>query len=200
MAQQGDAEAFEFIYKLHCRRVYALCLRMVRDTTEAEDLAQETFMQVFRKIHTFRGESSFSTWLHRVTANVALMHFRKKKLLALSLDDLLTTEDNSVPLHELGVLDLRLTGLFDRANLQMAISQLPERYKAAIILHDVEGYEHNNIAKRLGCAVGNSKSQLHRARKRLRQILQTVNRFGRTPKPGKASPLPARGESLAHVA
>ena len=80
LAQQGDAAAFEFIYRLHCRRVYSLCLRIVKDPSEAEDLAQEAFMQLFRKIHTFRGESAFSSWLHRLTVNIVLMRLRKKKL------------------------------------------------------------------------------------------------------------------------
>jgi RNA polymerase sigma-70 factor, ECF subfamily len=178
MAQQGDAQAFEYIYKLHCKRVYALCLRMVRDTSEAEDLTQDVFMQLFRKIHMFRGESAFSTWLHRVTANVVLMQVRRKKPVGTSLDDFLTTdEDNSVNRHEFGVRDLRLTGMFDRVNLQMAINQLPKSYKTTFILHDVQGYEHKKIAKILGCSVGTSKSQLHRARKRLCTILQSLQHF-----------------------
>ena len=173
MAQQGDAEAFECIYKLHCKRVYALCRQMVRDTSEAEDLTQEAFMQLFRKINTFRGDSAFSTWLHRVTANVVLMHFRKKKLTAASLEDLLTAnEDNTAPAYEFGGPDSRLTGIFDRVNLQTAIDQLPKSYKATFLLHDVQGYRHQNIAKILGCSVGTSKSLLHRARKRLRNQLQ----------------------------
>src|SRR4029077_20232760 len=78
-AQEGDAAAFEFLYKAHCRRVYSLCLRMIKNPAEAEDLTQQAFLQLFRKIGTFRGESGFSTWLHRVTVNVVLMHLRRKK-------------------------------------------------------------------------------------------------------------------------
>ena len=179
LAQRGDAAAFEFIYRLHCRRVYALCLRIARDPNEAEDLTQEAFLQLFRKIDTFRGESAFSSWLYRLTANLALMRFRKKKLNSTSLDQLTTSdEENSTPHDEFGVNDLRLTGLFDRANLQKAIHQLPEGCKALFILHDVKGYEHNEIAKMLGCSIGTSKSQLHRARKRLRKILESLKHYG----------------------
>jgi RNA polymerase sigma-70 factor (ECF subfamily) len=179
LAQLGNSSAFELIYRLHCRRVYALCLRMLRDPVEAEDLTQEAFMQLFRKIHTFRGESAFSSWLHRLTANLVLMHFRKKKLAQTSLDEItMGAEETGSPLNELGVPDLRLTGLFDRANLRTAIDQLPEGSKAMFILHDVQGYDHNEISKIRGCSVGNSKSQLHRARKRLRKLLQNAQHCG----------------------
>jgi len=179
MAQRGDAAAFEFIYRLHCRRVYALCLRIARDASEAEDLTQEAFLQLFRKIDTFRGESAFSSWLYRLTANVALMRFRKKKLNSTSLDQLITSDkENGAPHNEFGATDLRLTGLFDRVNLQKAINQLPEGYKALFILHDVKGYGHNEIARMLGCSIGTSKSQVHRARKRLRKILQSLKHYG----------------------
>ncbi len=172
LAQQGEACAFEEIYRQHSRRVYSLCLRMLGDPVEAEDLAQEAFLQLFRKIHTFRGESAFSSWLHRLTANVVLMSFRRKKPIIASLDELTRINDeDSVPRWEIGTLDLRLTGVFDRVNLQTAVDQLPEGYKRMFLLHDVHGYEHNEIAEILGCSIGNSKSQLHKARKRLRELL-----------------------------
>jgi RNA polymerase sigma-70 factor, ECF subfamily len=178
LAQQGNAEAFETIYQQHSRRVYALCLRMLGDPVEAEDLAQEAFLQLFRKIHTFRGESAFSSWLHRLTANVVLMRFRKKRPVTTSLDEVTRTdEEHSVPRNEIGGPDLRLAGLFDRVNLQAAIEQLPEGYKAMFLLHDVHGYEHNEIAKILGCSTGNSKSQLHKARKRLRELLHEAGHY-----------------------
>ena len=178
LAQQGDAAAFETIYQLHSRRVYALCLRMLNDPVEAEDLAQEAFLQLFRKIHTFRGESAFSSWLHRLTANVVLMSFRRKKPMTTSLDEMTRPEDESeMPRHEIGGPDLRLSGVFDRINLQAAIEQLPEGYKAMFILHDVHGYEHNEIAGMLGCSIGNSKSQLHKARKRLRELLRAAKDY-----------------------
>jgi RNA polymerase sigma-70 factor (ECF subfamily) len=146
---------------------------MARDPMEAEDLTQEAFLQLFRKIHTFRGESAFTSWLYRLTANVALMSFRKKKPMMASLESPVETDDESGSTrHEIGVIDLRLSGLFDRINLEAAIEQLPEGYKAMFLLHDVYGYDHNAIAKLRGCSVVNSKSQLHKARKRLREELR----------------------------
>jgi RNA polymerase sigma-70 factor, ECF subfamily len=180
LAQLGDATAFEFIYRLHCRRVYALCLRMVKDPSEAEDLTQEAFLQVFRKIHTFRGESAFSSWLHRLTANIVLMRLRRKKLTSTSLDQVFVADDGEDrPGYEAGRPDMRLTGVFDRANLQRAINQLPQGYRAMFILHDVRGYQHNEIAEILGCSVGTCKSQLHRARKAIREFLHSLQHHGK---------------------
>jgi RNA polymerase sigma-70 factor (ECF subfamily) len=180
LAQHGDAEAFKTIYQQHCGRVYALCLRMLRDPVEAEDLVQEVFIQLFRKIHTFRGESAFSTWLHRLTANLVLMHLRRKKPLRISLDDITGSEEgDSKPCQEIGRPDSRLSGLVDRLNLQSAIDQLPEGCREIFILYDVHGYEHSEIAKILGRSIGNSKSQLHKARKRLRELLHKARRYGR---------------------
>lgn len=175
-AQKGDAAAFEVLYQLHCRRVYSLCLRMARDPVEAEDLTQEAFMQVFRKIHTFRGESAFSSWLYRLTANIVLMRFRKKTPPIASLDELLGYDDESNrPKFEIGVQDQCLTGLIDRLNLDGAVEQLPKGSKLMFVLHDVHGYEHHEIAALVRCSVGNSKSQLHKARKRLRELLQNAS-------------------------
>jgi len=177
LAQQGDTAAFERIYRLHNRRVYALCLRMVGNTAEAEDLTQEAFLQLFRKIHTFRGDSAFSTWLHRLSVNVVLMKLRKKTLPETSLEE--TTEpdeETGGPRKDVGGPDLLLTGSLDRVNLQRAIDQLPPGYRAAFVLHDIQGYEHNEIAKIMGCSIGNSKSQLHKARMRLRELLQETLR------------------------
>jgi RNA polymerase sigma-70 factor (ECF subfamily) len=188
LAQQGDEAAFEGLYQMHSRRVYALCLRMVGDPVEAEDLTQEAFLQLFRKIHTFRGESAFSSWLHRLTANIVLMRFRKKRLAAVSLDELTRPdEDRERPSIEFGAPDLRLVGVFDRVNLQTAVGQLPEGYKSMFLLHDVHGFEHNEIATMLGCSVGNSKSQLHKARKRLRELLHEVRHYAAHPLPGIAT-------------
>jgi RNA polymerase sigma-70 factor, ECF subfamily len=178
LAQQGDAAAFETIYQLHSSRVYALCLRMIGDPAEAEDLTQEAFLQLFRKIHTFRGESAFSSWLHRLTANIVLMRFRKKRPVPVSLEEMLRPDDEqNRATFEIGALDPRLSGLFDRLNLHEALEQLPEGYKSMFLLHDVHGYEHNEIASILGCSVGNSKSQLHKARKRLRELLHKVRHY-----------------------
>ncbi|MBS1850119.1 MAG: sigma-70 family RNA polymerase sigma factor [Acidobacteria bacterium] len=171
-AKQGDGEAFETLYGLHKRRVYSLCLRMTGNTAEAEDLTQEAFLQLFRKIATFRGESAFSTWLHRMAVNVVLMHLRKKGLPVVPLDDTLESDDD-VPKKEPGAPDLALTGSVDRLQLQRAIGDLPPGYRTIFVLHDVEGYEHNEIAGLVGCSIGNSKSQLHKARVKLRELLKT---------------------------
>lgn len=171
-AKLGDAEAFEALYNLHKRRVYSLCLRMTANTAAAEDLTQEAFLQLFRKIGTFRGESAFSTWLHRMSVNVVLMQLRKKGLPVVSLEETMETEEDA-PRKELGADDPRLAGSVDRMQLQRSIASLPPGYRMIFLLHDVEGYEHNEIAQMVGCSIGNSKSQLHKARMKLREILKT---------------------------
>jgi len=181
-AKQGDAEAFETLYDLHRRRVYSLCLRMTANTAEAEDLTQEAFLQLFRKIGTFRGESAFSTWLHRMAVNVVLMRLRKKGLPLVPLEDTVETEEEG-PKKELGAPDAVLAGSVDRMELQRAVEALPPGYRSIFVLHDVEGYEHNEIASLVGCSIGNSKSQLHKARIKLRDLL----RANRAEKAGKRS-------------
>jgi RNA polymerase sigma-70 factor, ECF subfamily len=175
LAQEGDSAAFEDIYHLHSARIYALCLRLVRDPA-AEDFTQDVFLKLFRKIHTFRGESAFSSWLYRLAANQVFMTFRKKKLAMSSLDSTTESDDEMSPAQlQIGITDLRLSGLFDRINLHAAIKQLPEGYRGVFILHDLYGYEHNEIARIFECSVGNSKSQLHKARKRLREMLRGLD-------------------------
>jgi RNA polymerase sigma-70 factor (ECF subfamily) len=177
LAQQGNAAAFERLYRLHHRRVYSLCLRMVSNTAEAEDLTQEAFLQLFRKIATFRGESAFSTWLHRLAVNVVLMKLRRKSGNESSLEQMTEPDEESgTPRRDFGTADLTLIGSLDRINLQRAVEQLPPGYKAIFVLHDVQGYEHNEIADIMGCSIGNSKSQLHKARMRLRDLLQEAVR------------------------
>ena len=177
LAQQGNAEAFEQLYRRYSGRVYSLCLRIVKNHSEAEDLTQEAFLLLFRKIHTFRGEARFSTWLHRLAINLVLMGLRKKRYPEVSLDATLESdEEDSKPLIELGGADLRLSGVIDHMNLSRAIEQLPDGYKKMFILHDVEGYEHHEIAEILGCSAGNSKSQLYKARVRLRKLLREALR------------------------
>jgi RNA polymerase sigma-70 factor, ECF subfamily len=173
LAQQGDAAAFEQLYRRYSGRVFAVCQRIVKNDSEAEDLTQEAFLQLFRKIHTFRNEAKFSTWLYRLTTNLALMRLRKKRHPEVSLDATLESdEEDTRPVVEPGGPDLRLSGVVDRVNLNKAIAQLPDGYREMFILHDVEGYEHHEIAKILGCSAGNSKSQLYKARLRLRELLQ----------------------------
>jgi RNA polymerase sigma-70 factor, ECF subfamily len=171
-AKQGDAAAFEVLYNLHKRRVYSLCLRMTTNTAEAEDLTQEAFLQLFRKIGTFRGESAFSTWLHRMAVNVVLMQLRKKGLQVVPLDDENEGEEET-PKKDYGAQDNVLAGSLDRLQLKNAIDRLPPGYRSIFVLHDVEGFEHNEIAEMVGCSIGNSKSQLHKARMKLRELLKT---------------------------
>ena len=147
---------FAALYEMHERRVYSLCLRMTGNTAEAEDLAQEAFLQLFRKVSTFRGESAFSTWLHRLAVNVVLMHLRKKGLQQVSLDEVDSSQDEPVK-RDYGANDRRLTGSVDRISLARAIDELPPGYRTVFVLHDIEGYEHNEIAEIMDCSVGNSK-------------------------------------------
>src|SRR5712692_3130472 len=177
LAQQGDAGAFEIIYQEHSRRVYALCLRMLGDPTEAEDLVQDVFVLLFRKIHTFRGESAFSTWLHRLTVNLVLMRLRKKSPPMVSIEVTTDPDDEtSSPTIDLGAPDLMLEGSVDRVNLERCIEQLPPGYRAIFILHDVQGFQQTEIAAIVGRSVGDSKSQLHKARMRLRELLHELQR------------------------
>jgi RNA polymerase sigma-70 factor, ECF subfamily len=175
-AQRGDAGSFEYLYKAHCRHVYSVCLRMIKNPAEAEDLTQQAFLQVFRKIGTFRGESGFSTWLHRVTVNVVLMHLRRKKPTEILFEDLDRPSSDGEDPREPGSSDTSMSGAIERLNLMRAIRKLPFGYKRIFVLYDVLGYEHKEIAGRLRCSTGCSKSQLHKARKRLRQLLQGKQR------------------------
>jgi RNA polymerase sigma-70 factor (ECF subfamily) len=172
-AKQGDGGCFESLYSLHKRRVYSLCLRMTGNTAEAEDLTQEAFLQLYRKIATFRGESAFSTWLHRLAVNVVLMHLRKKGLPEVSLQETLEPEEDG-PKKDIGAHDQVLAGSIDRVNLERAVESLPPGYRIIFVLHDIEGYEHNEIAEMMGCSIGNSKSQLHKARMKLRDLLKVT--------------------------
>jgi len=170
-AAVGDMEAFEDLYDRHNRRVYSLCLRMTQNASEAEDLAQEVFIQLFRKISSFRGESAFTTWLHRLTVNQVLMHFRKRSV---KLEQ--TTEEGETPVQIVkGTENPNQMPVVDRIALDKAIEQLPPGYKMVFTLHDIEGHEHEEIARMLGCSVGTSKSQLHKARMKLRTLLRQQN-------------------------
>jgi RNA polymerase sigma-70 factor (ECF subfamily) len=172
-AQAGDNYAFAQLYATHKRRIYSLCLRMVGSVAEAEDLTQEAFLQFHRKIQTFRGESALSTWLHRLAINVVLMHLRKKGLQLTSLDEAMEPAPDQRPGRSFGAPDLTLSGAIDRLALQRAIGDLPAGYRLIFVLHDIEGYEHNEIATLLDCSIGNSKSQLHKARLKLRDALRS---------------------------
>jgi RNA polymerase sigma-70 factor (ECF subfamily) len=141
---------------------------MTQNVQEAEDLTQESFIQLYRKIGSFRGDSAFTTWLHRLTVNQVLMHFRKR-----SVKMEKTTEEGETPVQIVkGTENPNAMPVIDRIALDNAIAQLPPGYKSVFILHDVEGHEHEEVARILGCSVGTSKSQLHKARMKLRRLLK----------------------------
>jgi len=167
-AAAGNMMAFEEVYQRHHRRVYSICLRMLQNATEAEDLTQDVFIQLYRKIGSFRGDSAFTTWLHRLTVNQVLMHFRKRNVKFEK-----TTEEGETPVQVVGGTENpRKMPVVDKIAIENAIAQLPNGYRNVFVLHDVEGYEHEEVAKILGCSVGTSKSQLHKARLKLRKLLQ----------------------------
>ena len=167
-AASGDMRSFEELYEKHHRRVYSLCLRMTQNVAEAEDLTQEAFIQLFKKIGSFRGESAFTTWLHRLTVNQVLMHFRRRNV---RMEQ--TTDDGDVPVQIVkGTEDPSRMPVMDRIALDNAIAKLPPGYRSVFVLHDVEGHEHEEIARLLGCSVGTSKSQLHKPRMKLRTLLK----------------------------
>ena len=171
-AQQGDGAAFERLYHAHCKHVYCLCLRMLKNAAEAEDLTQQVFLQLFRKIATFRGDSSFSTWLHRISVNAVLMHLRRKRPADSQIESLDDTGEGGTDSGQISDPATGAPGVIDSINLKRAIRLLPPGYKRFFLLHDVMGYHHSEIAEQLGCSIGCSKSQLHKARKSLRRLLQ----------------------------
>ena len=167
MAAKNNISAFEMLYERHHRRVYSLCLRMTNSQTEAEDLTQEVFIQLFRKVSSFRGDSAFSTWLHRMTVNQVLMYFRRR-----SVKNEKTSESGEMPEQAVrGPENPRKMPVVDRIALKNAVAQLPNGYRNVFILHDVHGYEHEEVARLMGISVGTSKSQLHKARLKLRGLL-----------------------------
>jgi len=171
-AQQGDVDAFAALFNANKTKIYSLCLRMTSNLAEAEDLTQEAFLLAFRKLSTFRGDSALSTWLYRVAVNTVLMHFRKRgmRLREASLDEITTYQDSGVQ-REYGEADARLASAVDRIALTRAIKVLPAGYRTVFLLHEVKGYEHQEIAHILHCSIGNSKSQLHKAKVKMRELL-----------------------------
>jgi len=171
--QQGDSDAFASLYHAHKARVYSACLRLTNNAAEADDLTQDAFVQAFRKLSLFRGDSALSTWLYRIAVNTVLMRFRKKALRQVSLDEPYY-RDARVDRREYGSKDARLAGSIDRLALIRAIGKLPAGYRTIFLLHEVEGYDHEEIAELLDCSVGTSKSQLHKAKMRIRELLGPV--------------------------
>jgi RNA polymerase sigma-70 factor (ECF subfamily) len=170
-AQRGDEQAFATLFQLHKKRVYSVCLQMTKDVADAEDLTQEAFMQVFRSVNSFRGDSAFSTWLYRVAVNTVLMKLRRRKSPpVLSLDEPVSADSPSLK-REVGKQDPSLSGAIDRIALRRALEELPGGCRQIFDLHEVEGYQHHEIAELLQCSIGNSKSQLHKAKMKMRDLL-----------------------------
>jgi RNA polymerase sigma-70 factor, ECF subfamily len=168
-AAKGDTAAFEEIHRRYSRLVYAVALRMTGSPADAEDLAQESFIALMQKIGSFRGEAAFTSWLYRLTVNQVLMHFRRRKRRP---ED--QTLDRCMPeCGAGGPVTAQSFPVLDRLAIDRAVSALPPGYRAAFILHDVEGYEHKEIARMLGCSEGTAKSQLHKARAKLRALLSS---------------------------
>jgi RNA polymerase sigma-70 factor (ECF subfamily) len=168
-AANGQLTALGDLYERHNRRVYSVCLGMTRNPSQAEDLTQDVFVHLFHKIGSFRGESQFSTWLHRLTVNLVLMHFRRKETRREQRREDLADRIFTVPRSQ----PRASTQLVDRLTLQSALSQLPPGCRAVFVLFEIGGYKHDEIGELLDCSPGTSKSQLHRARMKLRYMLRS---------------------------
>ncbi len=167
-AGAGDMSALEELYRRHNRRVYSLCLRMTANIPEAEDLTQEVFIRLFDEAGSFRGESAFTSWLHRFTVNLVLMYFRRHRIRFERQTEKVEMPEQVLPGTE------RPDGLtvIERISLDEALAKLSPGYRAVFVLYDVEGYSHEEVARLLGCSEGTSKSQLWKARKKLRALLK----------------------------
>lgn len=163
-AQSGDVRAFEKIYRDHEGRVFAVCLRMIGDNSRAEELTQDVFVRAWEMLATFRGESALSSWLHRVAVNIVLVSIRSER----RYQDRVRTVDDLEQFDR----ENSLSRPGESLDLEKAIARLPSQARAIFVLHDIEGYRHEEIAKSMGIAVGTTKAQLHRARKLLREALE----------------------------
>lgn len=171
----GDQQTFHELYLKYQHRVYSICLRMTQNASESEDLTQDVFIQLFRTIGSFRGESAFTTWLHRLTVNQVLMHFRKRK----ARPELTSDHEGSVGYLAAGSQDPKRMRIVDRILLSEVIAKLPAGYRQAVILHEIEGLRHSEIAERTGRSIGTSKSQLHKGRALLRELITGAQRVNR---------------------
>jgi RNA polymerase sigma-70 factor (ECF subfamily) len=164
----GDTGAFEELYRQHARRLFSLVVRMIGSVDDAEDLLQEVFLQAHRKLSGFRGDSALGTWLYRLTMNHCLDHLRARQVRMNRVTESLDEEGAEEPIAPAPVVALAVS----RLDLERAINMLPAGARAACLLHDVEGFEHREIAQILGISEGTSKSQVHKARMKLRAILR----------------------------
>jgi RNA polymerase sigma-70 factor (ECF subfamily) len=196
-AQAGDSEAFSSLYEAHRRKVYAICLRITGEPSEAEDCTQEAFLQCFLRLSTFRGDSALSTWLHRLTVNVVFMRLRahRHRPMSVELGPGGEHAGETSLLNLLPVEDQQLAGTIDRIAIARALGKLPTGYRTVFLLHDVEGLAHSEIARNLGCTIGTSKSQLHQARLQLRHFLRR-SKVGRRHHQTKAAAPSLRSRKL----
>lgn len=170
--RQGDLGAFEEIYRRHAGRLYSLACRMTGNPSDGEDLLQDIFVQVHRKLTTFKGESALATWLYRLAMNVCLDHLRSRGVRMDQVSDSIDADGDPTPPADRG---MEAALVVNRIDLERAIARLPEGSRAAFLLHDVEGFEHQEVAAILGIAEGTSKSQVHKARLRLRRWLHAAH-------------------------
>ena len=177
--REGDPAAFEALYRAHAGRLFGLVTRMLGSAPEAEDVLQEVFVTAHRKMGSFRGESSLGTWLYRIAVNHCLDHLRSRGVRMARATDSLDKEEAVEPAATAPVVPTAIS----RIDLERAIAQLPEGCRAAFVLHDVEGLDHREVAEALGISEGTSKSQVHKARQRLRRLLSA-----RVPRPQAAPP------------
>ena len=164
---EDDQKTFHELYQKYHERVYSICFRMTKNASESEDLTQDVFIRLFQTVGSFRGESAFTTWLHRLTVNLVLMHFRKRKRRPDQID-----EKGELPAYIVpGSQDPKRMRIVDHILLSEILTKLPEGYRQAIILHDIQGLQHKEIAETRGRSVGTSRSQLHRGRVMLRELI-----------------------------
>jgi len=199
LAQAGNGDAFAELYAQNKRRVFSICMRIVRDYALAEDLTQETFLQLYRKIDSFRGDAVFTSWLHRLAVNTVLMHLRKRVLPVVSIDQMATAGDEMRVERCFGARDLAQAGAIDRLAINHAVSCLRPAYRSIFLLHDVQGFDHGEIASMLKCSHGSTKSRLHKARQVLRGALATQSSSNAVKMASQVNDLPlspARGRKL----
>jgi RNA polymerase sigma-70 factor (ECF subfamily) len=165
--RRGDLAAFEELYRAHAGKLFSVACRLLGNAADAEDLLQEIFLSAHRKLDGFRGESALGTWLYRLATNACLDHLRSRAARMNQVTDALDEEPSPAPPGSRGLAEQTVT----KMDLERALAQLPEGCRAAFVLHDVEGLEHREVAESLGIAEGTSKSQVHKARQRLRALL-----------------------------
>jgi RNA polymerase sigma-70 factor (ECF subfamily) len=188
-ALRGDTEALQTLVESNHKQVYALCLRMTRSVPDAEDLTQDAFVHVLSKLRTFRGKSALSTWIYRIATNTTLMHFRKNQRYTASLDTPRENENGEM-VYEVSQTDRQLKSAVNRLALTRALDDLPAGCRNILVMHDVEGYAHREIARSLRCATGTSKSQLHKARRKMREALKPRRNLNRLVSSAESCALP----------